>query len=249
MSAAMQLHPEPHRKKVPWRTPEDLPEKLREDLTSKAPVSAVARRWGLNLKTASRWRRRVVAHAGTSEKATLARWKSVEDLPAAFRADLASLAPLSHLAEKWGMSARSILDWRKRVCPAHPNRPGRPKKAVQEARALAVLHAPEADELTPVRVPTRALGQGLTPRQQEVLAREVTPYLIVELLREKPLGACIICWRDMSTGRGGETLACSRTRPGSKTQVCQVFMNTMLRCAQRAQERAKQSLLVEGGAW
>jgi hypothetical protein len=87
----------------------------------------------------------------------------------------------------------------------------------------------------------------LTPRQQEVFSRPRTTYLLVELVRESPLGACCVCWRDVRfTGLGGDRpMACSRKAPGTKTQLCTNFINSLRNLALPGQRRAKAALVLD----
>jgi hypothetical protein len=78
-------------------------------------------------------------------------------------------------------------------------------------------------------------------RTMEVLSRPPTAYTLVELVRESPRGACVVCWRDV---RSSETLACTRKRPGSTTP-CNAYVQRARKAAEQAQEAAKQSLLGE----
>jgi hypothetical protein len=170
------------------------------------------------------------------------RWGYGNGLPAELVAALAGNESAPAVAQRFGKTSANINWWRRRLFPTHPlSRPSRRGKALTPRGAAptkVVLERVAAVEVDP---------SGFTPRQREVFSLPVHGYLLAELVRERPQGACIVCWRDLGAGRGTELLACSRFRPGTKTQVCQVFMAKVQLHAQRKQERAKQSLFQEGG--
>jgi hypothetical protein len=81
---------------------------------------------------------------------------------------------------------------------------------------------------------------GLTPRQREVLALRVTPLLAVELVRESPRGACVVCWRDLGVGtnRDREAYVCSRSG-------CTQWSSYYRAACRRAHRKAQASLVRE----
>lgn len=98
------------------------------------------------------------------------------------------------------------------------------------------------------RHPTGADNESFTPRMREVFSRPITPYLLAELARERPDGACIVCWRDIASWtKLNQPLACERRRPGLTTQPCRAFVNRVHAAASAAQKRAKQRGDEKGG--
>lgn len=88
----------------------------------------------------------------------------------------------------------------------------------------------------------------LSTRQREVFSRPRTVVSLVELFRERPRGACLVCWRDMGRTASGEDLTCARRdRPGVLTAQCAQFVQACLESGRRQQQAAKASLLAELG--
>jgi hypothetical protein len=129
------------------------------------------------------------------------------------------------------------------------SREARNKAASWAAERLAPRQAgdlpvPEVLRAAKVKPPRRAaLREGLTPRQREVLAREPGPLTAAQLLRESPRRACVVCWRDLGRSAGEGALACARL-VGS-VAVCSAYLTQCRHAKERAQERAKLTLLAE----
>ncbi|WP_426750221.1 hypothetical protein [Myxococcus sp. Y35] len=85
----------------------------------------------------------------------------------------------------------------------------------------------------------------LTPRQRDVFRRPRTMATLLALVRERPRGACTVCWRDMSRILAGrDEVACAR-RDGGGSPYCQLFVRACLAEAAERCEGAKAALLAE----
>jgi len=87
----------------------------------------------------------------------------------------------------------------------------------------------------------------LTPRQREVFARPRTLMTLVDLVRERPRGACVVCWRDMgNTLAGADELSCARKdNPDATTTYCSGFASACREQGRRQAEVAKASTIAE----
>lgn len=87
----------------------------------------------------------------------------------------------------------------------------------------------------------------LTPRQREVFAQPRTLMTLVDLVRERPRGACVVCWRDMgNTLAGADELSCGRKdNPDATTTYCSGFASACREQGRRQAEVAKASTIAE----
>ena len=91
--------------------------------------------------------------------------------------------------------------------------------------------------------------RGITPRIAEVLSRQQQPYLLAELARERPHGACLVCWRNIPSFTGlHQPLVCSFRAPGTQTNWCANIVTALKQRAVRRQQHSKRSLLAEVAA-
>ncbi|QDF05044.1 hypothetical protein [Myxococcus xanthus] len=115
----------------------------------------------------------------------------------------------------------------------------------------AALH--QAQRPRKLTAPAGAFGaygwRHLTTRQRDVFKRPRTMATLLELVRERPRGACCICWRDMSRILAGRDEAACARRDGGGSPYCQLFVRACLDDSAARQEAAKASILAElGGA-
>ncbi|NTX08930.1 hypothetical protein [Myxococcus sp. CA040A] len=87
----------------------------------------------------------------------------------------------------------------------------------------------------------------LTRRQREVFARPRTMGTLLDLVRERPRGACVVCWRDMgNTLAGADELSCGRKdNPDATTTYCSGFASACREQGRRQAEVAKASAIAE----
>ncbi len=87
----------------------------------------------------------------------------------------------------------------------------------------------------------------LTPRQSEVFALPRDLVTLRRLILERPRGACVVCWRDLShVLAGADELACTRDdNPESTTAYCNGFVYACRAHGARQCESAKASLIAE----
>ncbi|MBZ4422011.1 hypothetical protein [Myxococcus sp. RHSTA-1-4] len=108
------------------------------------------------------------------------------------------------------------------------------------------MRRPSVLELPPRGAHLPRHWRHFTPRQREVFAQPRTVATLLELLRERPRGTCVVCWRDVHASSLAESLACSRLDvPGLKASACSSFVRAIVVSRERSTERAKASLLAE----
>src|SRR5437868_7053089 len=74
-----------------------------------------------------------------------------------------------------------------------------------------------------------------TPRMRAVLALPLTAEVLEQLLKERPSGACLVCWRDLDTRFRAAGLVCSR-RVG-KSPACENYYQRLKRAVDREEDR------------
>ncbi|NTX54819.1 hypothetical protein HR086_26335 [Myxococcus sp. CA039A] len=87
----------------------------------------------------------------------------------------------------------------------------------------------------------------LTRRQRDVFARPRTLGTLLDLVRDRPRGACVVCWRDMgNTLAGADELSCARQdNPDATTTYCSGFVSACREQGRRQHESAKASTIAE----